>query len=70
MGSNVLYSAGGPYTLQGENYTEIIEEATGQMTQYLHARPSFRVRVVGDKYYQMGAGKNPTVEEMWQRVDQ
>jgi hypothetical protein len=26
--------------------------------------------VVGDKYYQMGPGKKPSIEEMWQRVDQ
>ncbi|HUB87295.1 MAG TPA: hypothetical protein VMB22_05340 [Verrucomicrobiae bacterium] len=68
--SNLLYSAGGRYTLQGDLYTESIEEATGQMTQYLGAHPRFRIRVVGDKYYQMGAGRNPSIEEMWQRADE
>jgi hypothetical protein len=68
--SNLLYSASGHYTLQGEHYTEAIEQATGMMTQYLGAHPSFRIRVVGDKYYQMGPGKNPSIEEMWQRVDE
>src|ERR1700733_2821578 len=34
--SNLLYSASGRYTLQGENYSEYIDAATGQMTQYLH----------------------------------
>ncbi|MGB7747534.1 MAG: hypothetical protein WBN75_09635 [Verrucomicrobiia bacterium] len=67
--SNLLYSASGRYTLQGENYSEYIDAATGTMVQYLHANPHFKIRVVGDKYYQMGLGKNPSVEEMWQRVD-
>jgi hypothetical protein len=67
--SNLLYSASGHYTLQGELYTESIEAATGQMTQYLHMQPQFKIRMDGDKYYQMGAGKKPSIEEMWQRVD-
>jgi hypothetical protein len=67
--SNVIYSAGGPYTLKGNVYTETIETATGQMTQYLHMRPRFRIRVDGDKYYQMGVNQSP-LEEIWQRVPQ
>lgn len=67
--SNLLYSASGHYTLQGDLYTESIEAATGMMTKYLGAHPKFRVRLDGDKYYQMGAGKNPSIEEMWQRVE-
>lgn len=67
--SNVLYSASGHYTLQGEGYTESIEAATGMMRQYLGAHPQFIIRLDGDKYYQMGAGKNPSIEEMWQRVE-
>lgn len=66
--SNLLYSASGHYTLQGELYTESIEDATGMMTRYLGAHPKFKIRLDGDKFYQMGAGKNPSVEEMWQRV--
>lgn len=66
--SNILYSAGGHYTLQGDLYTESIEEATGMMVKYLGKHPKFRVRVEGDDYYQMGAGKNPSIEEMWHRV--
>jgi hypothetical protein len=68
-GSNVLYSAGGRYTLQGDAYTETIDEATGMMTKHLGKHPKFRIRVDGDKYYQMGAGKNPSIEEMWQRIE-
>ena len=67
--SNVIYSAGGPYTLKGNVYTETIETATGQMTQYLHMRPRFRIRVDGDKYYQMGVNQSP-LEEIWQRLPQ
>ena len=67
--SNVLYTASGHYTLQGERYTESIEAATGMMTRYIGAHPKFLIRLDGDKYYQMGAGKNPSIEEMWQRVE-
>ena len=67
--SNVQYTASGHYTLQGDNYTESIEAATGQITQYLGNRPAFRIRVDGDNYYQMSAGRNSNpLEEMWQRV--
>ena len=67
--SNVQYTASGHYTLQGDNYTESIEAATGQMTQYLGNHPAFRIRVDGDNYYQMDAGRNSNpLEEMWQRV--
>ncbi len=69
-GSNVLYSASGHYTLHGDNYTESIEAATGMMTRYLGAHPAFKIRVDGDNYYQMGSGKNPSIEEVWQRVGQ
>ena len=67
--SNVQYTASGHYTLQGDNYTESIEAVTGQMTQYLGNHPAFRIRVDGDTYYQMTAGRNSNpLEEMWQRV--
>ena len=68
--SNILYSASGHFTLHGDSYTESIEAATGSMTQYLGAHPAFKIRVDGDNYYQMGAGKNPSIKEMWQRVGQ
>jgi RNA polymerase sigma factor (sigma-70 family) len=64
--SNVVYSASGPYELHGNLYTETIESATGPMTNYLGARPQYKLRVEGDKYYQMGSG----IEEMGQRVQQ
>jgi len=67
--SNVLYTASGHYTLQGENYTESIEVATGAKTQYLGTHPTFRIRLDGDKFYEIGMGKDPSIEQMWQRVD-
>jgi hypothetical protein len=68
--SNVLYSASGHYSLQGDLYTESIEAATGQMTRYRGAHPKFKIRLDGDNYYQMSAGKNASpLEEMWQRVE-
>ena len=66
--SNLVVEASGPYTLQGNFYTETIATATGGMVQYLGARPRFNVRVEGDKYFQMGVKHNPPIEEMWQRV--
>ena len=68
--SNVVSSAGGTYTLRGDVYTESIELATGPMKRYLGAHPTFRIRVDGDCYYQMGAGRNPSIEEKWRRVEQ
>ena len=66
--SNIVYSASGPDELRGNNYTETIETATGGMTNYIGADPQFKIRVDGDKYYQMSGGKNPALEEMGQRI--
>ena len=68
--SNVLYIASGHYTLQGENYTESIEAATGAKSQFRGTHPTFRIRLDGDKFYEMGMGKAPSIEQMWQRVGQ
>jgi hypothetical protein len=66
--SNELYTASGHYTLQGENYTESIEAATGAKAQFLGTHPTFRIRLDGDKFYEMGMGNNPSIEQMWQRA--
>jgi len=66
--SNVLYTASGRYTLQGEHCTESIEAATGAKARFLGSHPTFRVRLDGDKFYEMGEGKNPSIEQMWQRT--
>ena len=68
--SNVLYTAGGHYTLQGENYTESIEAATGAKSQFRGTHPTFRIRLDGDNFYEMGMGKNPSIEQMWERIGQ
>jgi hypothetical protein len=70
--SNALYTAGGRYTLEGDNYTESIEVATGFMERSLGAHPKYKIRVDGDMFYQMSAKppKNGSpLEEMWQRVE-
>jgi hypothetical protein len=64
--SNVVYSAGGPYELHGNLYTETVESGTGGMSNYIGAQLQYQLRVKGDKYYQMGSG----IEETGQRIQQ
>ena len=64
--SNVVYSASGPYELNGDLYTETVESGTGNMTNYIGARMQYQLRVKGDRYYQMGMG----IEETGQRIAQ
>ena len=70
--SNALYTAGGHYTLAGDNYTESIETGTGLMERSVGAHPKYKIRLDGNMYYQMSAkpprNGNP-LEEMWQRVE-
>jgi RNA polymerase sigma factor (sigma-70 family) len=66
--SNLLNSAGGPYTINGELCKETIATATGEKSQFLGARVPFRIRVIGDDYYQMGSGSHPSVEQQWHRI--
>jgi RNA polymerase sigma factor (sigma-70 family) len=66
--SNTVYSASGPYEIHGDLYTETIETGTGGMSNYVGGRLQYNLRVEGDKYYQMGPGKNPSIEETGQRV--
>ena len=66
--SNVVYSAGGRYTVQNGIYTEFIDTATGPMTKFIGKKPKFKARVDGDKFYQMSDAKKVNIEEMWQRV--
>ena len=67
--SNILYSASGPFTLQGDVFTESHETGTGKMAQFRGARPQFKIRLSNDTYYQAGIGLNSSSEEMWQRVE-
>jgi len=66
--SNVLYTVGGHYTLQGETCTESIEVATGAKAQFLGTHPTFRIRLDGAKFYEMGMGMASSIEQMWQRA--
>lgn len=65
------YSAGGSYTVKNQIYTETIESATGIMAKRLHigATPRFKIRVEGDKCYQLGL-HGGFVHEVWHRVQQ
>ena len=64
--SNVVYSASGPYELSGSLYTETVELGTGNMTNYIGTSLQYRLRVQGNRYYQMGSG----IEETGQRLPQ
>ena len=68
--SNIVYSASGPYELQGDLYTETVEKATGTMSSYIGARMQFRLRVDGDKYYQTSLGDRPSLQEIGHRLPQ
>ena len=68
--SNVVDSAGGPFSLHGEVTTETIETATGSKSEFLGAHVHFRIRVVGDDYYQMGSGSPASVEQQWHRISE
>src|SRR5215831_14694658 len=62
--SNVVYSASGPYEIHGDLYTETVQKGTGNMTNYIGTRMQYKLRVKGDRYYQMGSG----IEETGQRI--
>jgi hypothetical protein len=66
--SNSVLLAGGPYTLHSNLYTETIEIANDGMAKYRGARPRFKIRVEGDKYFQIGYNNKPPIEVLWQRV--
>ena len=64
--SNTVYSASGPYEIHGDRYTETVQSGTGNMTNYIGTRMQYKLRVKGDRYYQMGSG----IEETGQRIPQ
>lgn len=68
--SNIIFQINGPYELHGNVYVESIETATGPMSRFRGHRNPFKIRVEGDKYYQMGFGRKPNIEEVWKRVPQ
>jgi hypothetical protein len=61
--------AGGPYSLEGNVYTETIEFAGEGMTAYLGGKHAFTIRVDGDKFFLSGQlADGLKIEEIWQRV--
>jgi len=62
---SVTYHHGGTYTLDGDEYMETVEFATGQTAQLVGQKFRFKVNVEGDTYTQTGVG-NP-YNEVWKR---
>ncbi len=66
---NVETTAGGTYTLNGSSYTEFIEFAGEGMTDYLHKKQPFTLKVEGNKWTQSGQLSDGTkIEEIWERA--
>jgi len=71
--SNVVYAVGGPYSFDGNVLTETIKTESGskipaRASELLGAHVPFRIRVVGDDYYQIGADSRSSVEQQWHRI--
>jgi hypothetical protein len=62
---SVAYYHGGTYTLDGDEYVETVEFATGATAQLVGQKFKFKIKVEGDKYTQTGVG-NP-YNEVWKR---
>src|SRR5947207_1992540 len=61
--------AGGPYTLDGDSYTETIEFVGTGMETYLSKKQPFTIKVNGDKLNQSGQlSDGLKIEEVWQRL--
>ena len=61
--------AGGPYTLDGNSYTETIEFVGTDMEAYLGKKQLFKIKVDGDKLNQSGQlSDGLKIEEVWQRL--
>ena len=61
--------AGGPYTLDGDSYTETIEFVGAGMETYLGKKQPFTIKVNGDKLNQSGQlSDGLKIEEVWQRL--
>ncbi len=61
--------AGGPYTLEGNSYTETIEFVGTGMETYLGKKQLFTIKVDGDKLNQSGQlSDGLKIEEVWQRL--
>src|SRR6185503_18265824 len=66
---NVESMAGGPYTLEGDSYTERIEFVGTGMETYLGKKQPFTIKVNGDKLNQSGQlSDGLKIEEVWRRL--
>ena len=61
--------AGGPYTLNGNSYTDSIEFVGTGLETYLGKKQSFTIKVDGDKLRQSRQlSDGLKIEEVWQRL--
>ena len=66
----VSTSAGGSYTLEGENYTERIDFAGMGMTPYLGKKQIFKLKFDQNKMYLSGnLSDNLKIEEVWIKLE-
>lgn len=64
----ILESAGGQYTLDGDNYTESIDYGYG-MDQYLGTKSKFKIKVEDGMFFLSGVlSDGYKIEEIWQKV--
>ena len=64
----ILESAGGTYTLDGENYTESIDYGYN-MDNYLDTKSKFKIKVEDGMFYLSGVlSDGYKIEEIWQKV--
>jgi hypothetical protein len=62
----VIYHHGGTYTLDGDTYEETILYSTANNAALIKQTFTFKVKVEGDTYTQIGVG-NP-YNEVWKRA--
>jgi hypothetical protein len=64
----ILESAGGQYTLDGENYIESIDYGFS-MDEYLGTKSKFKIKVEDGMFYLSGVlSDGYKIEEIWQKV--
>jgi hypothetical protein len=67
----VTQAAGGPYTLQGDDYAETLAYGVGAVFErYKGLALPFKCKVEGGKWYYTGRTPDgTTIEEVWERVE-
>ena len=68
VSGRIISAAGGPFTLEGNNYTEFIEYGFG-MDNYLKTSSTYKIKIEDDILFLSGnlTGYNK-IEEIWQRI--